>query len=279
MAPKYLWIDQICINQENIAEKAVQVRHMAQIFHTARRVIVWVGDRDAISDAIMSTIVPAHKVGWDWHMRYPVRHYKEMQQFLSRPYWSRLWVVQEFVLARDLIIACGGHAVPFRPFREITTGLFRTIGAGAPPPDSDAFCQLVTARDNVELPVLHRLTQYLAIFGKRECEDPRDKIFGLIGLLNFHDGYRPDIVVDYSRGAGEIFWDAMDACKEHLSQADWEKWCLSLGLSMGVTGDEANASMETIDEYVYGKGDEDDSIVHVAHAELFRRRKLGTSAQ
>ncbi|OAG13561.1 heterokaryon incompatibility, partial [Alternaria alternata] len=40
---RYLWVDAICIDQNNPAEKAVQVRNMLTIYEKAVRVIAWLG--------------------------------------------------------------------------------------------------------------------------------------------------------------------------------------------------------------------------------------------
>ncbi|EUC44242.1 hypothetical protein COCMIDRAFT_53227, partial [Bipolaris oryzae ATCC 44560] len=44
--PKYLWIDQLCINQASEEEKSHQVSRMAGIYKQAQRVIVWLGRGD-----------------------------------------------------------------------------------------------------------------------------------------------------------------------------------------------------------------------------------------
>ncbi|PMD18892.1 heterokaryon incompatibility, partial [Hyaloscypha hepaticicola] len=41
----YLWIDQICINQDNIQEKTEQVKLIREIYHNAERTIAWLGPR------------------------------------------------------------------------------------------------------------------------------------------------------------------------------------------------------------------------------------------
>lgn len=38
-----LWIDAICINQHDLAEKARQIPLMTRIYSTAARVLVWLG--------------------------------------------------------------------------------------------------------------------------------------------------------------------------------------------------------------------------------------------
>jgi hypothetical protein len=43
----WLWIDAICINQEDEEEKAIQIRMMSAIYAEASMVIVWLGVLDA----------------------------------------------------------------------------------------------------------------------------------------------------------------------------------------------------------------------------------------
>ncbi|KAH6852765.1 heterokaryon incompatibility, partial [Alternaria alternata] len=40
---RYLCVDAVCINQNDSAEKAVQVRNMLTIYEKAARVIAWLG--------------------------------------------------------------------------------------------------------------------------------------------------------------------------------------------------------------------------------------------
>lgn len=50
---RWLWIDAICINQQDNDEKARQVPLMADIYSTAQRVVVWLGKNDSSSDVVM----------------------------------------------------------------------------------------------------------------------------------------------------------------------------------------------------------------------------------
>ena len=49
--PLVLWIDAICINQDDIEEKNQQVPQMAKIFGNATRVLVWLGSEISESEA------------------------------------------------------------------------------------------------------------------------------------------------------------------------------------------------------------------------------------
>lgn len=47
--PEHLWIDAVCINQNDAEEKNSQVRKMKAIFQNASRVIVWLGPSNFLS--------------------------------------------------------------------------------------------------------------------------------------------------------------------------------------------------------------------------------------
>ena len=50
---RYLWVDAVCINQNDEKEKSRQVARMGSIYKSARRVICWLGQADeSISDAM-----------------------------------------------------------------------------------------------------------------------------------------------------------------------------------------------------------------------------------
>jgi hypothetical protein len=55
-ADHVLWIDAICINQDNVKERSYQVRQMGNIFAQARSVRVWVGDKSDDSDIALSML-------------------------------------------------------------------------------------------------------------------------------------------------------------------------------------------------------------------------------
>ncbi|KAK0645797.1 heterokaryon incompatibility protein-domain-containing protein, partial [Cercophora newfieldiana] len=53
---RVLWIDALCINQDDLEEKSSQVQRMAGIYQLAERVLVWLGDASADSDLAISTL-------------------------------------------------------------------------------------------------------------------------------------------------------------------------------------------------------------------------------
>ncbi|KAK3897247.1 HET-domain-containing protein [Staphylotrichum tortipilum] len=123
-----LWVDAVCINQADDEEKSVQVRIMRQIYERAGEVKVWLGLEEA-SDAMGLVLLrqvyrrcgmtdPSDLVTRDWTiveflnlpgMEDPA--WRAVLKILHRPYFSRIWIVQEFLLARRRTVLLGPHTI------------------------------------------------------------------------------------------------------------------------------------------------------------------------
>ena len=140
--PAFLWIDAICINQQDTVEKQHQIRLMRDIYTGAAEVIMWVGEwseddrevlplieqwakvtrlalyeccmqrrleKDAIVEAIMR-IASETRDGISLVDETENRDgFIKLYVFLLREYWKRAWILQETVLARRGLIVCGGE--------------------------------------------------------------------------------------------------------------------------------------------------------------------------
>lgn len=97
-----IWIDAICINQKNAAEKAVQVAQMRTIYEHAFSVVVWLGEEKHPTTKHAVDILEgqsAHFAGW----------LAIGQDLLKREWWWRMWVIQEVAVARSVICLCGPY--------------------------------------------------------------------------------------------------------------------------------------------------------------------------
>lgn len=110
-----LWIDAICINQQDAIEKSQQVQIMGVIYKSADSVIVWLcKSHDPLSKEYENAIA---------FMKYADRHSGEpgiaakflelfgndevhflsiLNALFRHPYWSRVWIVQEVILAKQI---------------------------------------------------------------------------------------------------------------------------------------------------------------------------------
>ncbi|KAF2833107.1 hypothetical protein CC86DRAFT_450908 [Ophiobolus disseminans] len=180
----YLWIDQICIDQSNAQECSRQVGFMSQIFKKASYVVTWLGydiDKMAAVERFLQT-----------------RSFHQLRCLPIDQYFERLWVVQEMLLAREVQFLCRHAWIPFR--------------------------DLYLCARSSEVPTAYLLWDCLSTKSRRslsgcidsyssfQCQDTRDKIYGLLGLVSDHTP-----PVDYTKVEEEVYVDTLEALFEEIS--------------------------------------------------------------
>ncbi|PVI08298.1 hypothetical protein DM02DRAFT_510487 [Periconia macrospinosa] len=131
-SPSYYWIDSLCMDQQNLAERNAQVAKMAEIFERASSVIVWLGKEDDYTVDALTTIDkisalsrqfwpmvpytsfydPSQAVGYD-HPNLSYYNWLGFIALINRPWFKRAWVVQEIALAKTAIVVCGNKTFPW----------------------------------------------------------------------------------------------------------------------------------------------------------------------
>lgn len=133
---RYCWVDAICIDQSNNAEKSDQVARMGEIYADARRVLACVGPHTSEDDSeFLLRIMRQHsrflchissattfeiRERWMW-LRMVLAHRKPtllrafsaVKALTERKYFQRLWVLQELFRGRDVVLCCGTDHVSF----------------------------------------------------------------------------------------------------------------------------------------------------------------------
>lgn len=126
----WLWIDAVCINQSDLGEKGEQVLKMGGIFSKATEVVTWLGPEEDDSELAMEFMrtfgehaaeVLSKEPMLDWARpisREECRAHDEdswsaLEALFRRRYWTRLWTVQEMVLASRVIVRCGKAEASF----------------------------------------------------------------------------------------------------------------------------------------------------------------------
>jgi hypothetical protein len=106
----FWWIDMICINQDDLDERSHRVFMMRSIFRTVSLVVAWLGP-DRGEAGLLRDIQrpPAEHLG-TWYLTL-------IRNFLNRPYWSLVWIIQELCVAREILLACGDQTAPWSVFR------------------------------------------------------------------------------------------------------------------------------------------------------------------
>ncbi|KAH7324078.1 heterokaryon incompatibility protein-domain-containing protein [Rhexocercosporidium sp. MPI-PUGE-AT-0058] len=143
--------------------------------------------------------------------------YAALADFLGlNPYWSRIWIVQEFVLAQDLVLFTETDEIEYAMFRSVVEGLKHLEVYGAVHVLSKG--ELEDISKCISLPVetlislrhgqsasgaVHfSLWELINLEGQRKSTNPLDMIYGLLGLIEHPE---IPITIDYSMSPGQLF--------------------------------------------------------------------------
>lgn len=211
---RQLWIDQLCIDQNNTDEKTHQVRLMPRIYSACRWCFIWFGDLQDGSDELAWASAAAELIEYlanedatlPWDPT-PENLQKAAQGVhsmcpKSHPWWKRIWTYQEALLPRRKSILWGPLVVPWQSLtqaraRTLThsffTGMrldrsaFRYPGLN---PISNCLDNLLltvqwintTAAGGDDLLVILMKTR-----SRRDAHQPHDQVFGMLGLVSPKD--------------------------------------------------------------------------------------------
>lgn len=188
-----LWVDAVCINQNNIDERNAQVRNMLRIYKTASRVLVWLGpasDHSHLAMAHRGFMHNFHAINqemWDASLSPSSPRYLGFADLIGRPWWRRTWVIQEVVVAKAVTVLCGPDEIEWELLGSNLAQLFQImgmLGEKAPMKISDetlAIAAFRMRRHSETHPSLG-LLEILNAFRSWLATDPRDKVYGLLGL-------------------------------------------------------------------------------------------------
>lgn len=241
-----LWIDSICIDQSNISERGGQVRQMAKIYSMARLVRMWVGE-ETVDTKLLIKDLRTWKIDFSQNIdshatqeRYRAFLEKisrvdttleRCQAFIERPYWYRVWVLQEVVLAGfDAVVHCGPYVIPWIIIKELVAMACSHQQQWSMRPETlqGMFLQLahfMLSSDCNPFQAL-QVTQSLI------ASDPRDKIYGLLGLVDFKDCPAMEILLDYSKSTCDVYSDFTARAYQNKGLAPPDS--ISLFLSAGI---------------------------------------------
>ena len=124
--PRRLWIDSVCIDQTNLAEKGAHIPSMGRVYEKASRTLIWLGPAAQSSFSVMQFInqlarrwqeddLRSSTVEWAVPFLSPI--FDPLLALLQRSWWSRLWVIQEVLKAREHTVFCGHDEAPLQSFR------------------------------------------------------------------------------------------------------------------------------------------------------------------
>ncbi|KAE8447302.1 hypothetical protein EG329_010860 [Mollisiaceae sp. DMI_Dod_QoI] len=178
------WIDAICINQEDKAEKNQQLLWMGSIYRRAKEVHAWIGEgADDFNQSFPSNVANDDQMISDKDSD------AALVEFLSRPYWRRVWIVQELAFSGNTIVHCGEREI------EWTNLAMRVSELEENPLSSNPAIKNMEnliefhfdAREVKPVSFLRALWRTRSALST----DPRDKVFALLNLAYDSSLYVP----------------------------------------------------------------------------------------
>jgi hypothetical protein len=137
LSSRTLWIDAVCINQADNVEKGQQVQLMGAIYRSAERVLVWLGKSDCVAAVQELNLIGrnCHIYGFDKIFPFPTKIHdhsaaenlerliescdgEAILEYLDREWFERVWIVQEFILAKDLVVVSGNSEISYDLFSK-----------------------------------------------------------------------------------------------------------------------------------------------------------------
>ncbi|KAF2110640.1 heterokaryon incompatibility protein-domain-containing protein [Lophiotrema nucula] len=259
----YVWVDALCIDQQNRDERAQQVKLMTSIYKLATSVAIWLGpeeDESHLAMAMLNEIAkhqgsPEHIKGLiaNEHKR---QHFAAIVSLFERDYWKRLWIVQGVFNAREILVYCGERTVPWSVCKLASKAFWFhkndfdrhfPRGLSLEAQKEYSLSQVLGYQGPNSIPDAgmikslgaHPLLQLMCICRRKLSADARDKVFGILGLLP--EVVQRDFLVNYSLSVKEVYVRVVDSilcttqrldviCESiyyppHTSSANLPTWC------------------------------------------------------
>ncbi len=226
-----LWVDAVCIDQANIPERNSQVSNIPRTYAEAAGVLVWLGTDNDRHDgrqclgffSELAALIGSSPDGQSdrglWRARFQINQAvsvflnsvqpRPIASFLARPWFRRRWIVQEVVLANDVVIHCGESGIPWNTFELALTELFENDKGGFSD-EHRTTLQIMSrirhadsgAKSQVPLDTLVEFASFV-------CANHRDRLYALYGVIQHWfpgSAVRAQIGgIDYAQSIGDVF--------------------------------------------------------------------------
>ncbi|KAF2464838.1 HET-domain-containing protein [Lindgomyces ingoldianus] len=226
---RILWVDAICIDQCNHRERGHQVQQMGNIYSQADRVVIWLGPATHDINVLMNSLKQLEEESIkyackDWsltdkrwvdlwsslhpflmsqHWGLEVRQRAGLELLLGRPWFKRVWILQEVANAKRAVVCSGTKSVSARIF-ALAPLLMNTT----PEPHCQAVLDIMPgpSRKYSWWSQKRDLYTLLRKFKSSKASDPRDMIYALLGISSdAHSTNR--LRADYTKDLQQVVVD------------------------------------------------------------------------
>jgi hypothetical protein len=197
---------------------------MGGIFHKASEVVIWLGAEAENSDLAFDAFEMLPKIEsihWDPMANSILdevlcghKYALAVNKIFERSWWHRLWTVQESILGQTIIFVCGARQISGETLFAVQKCYFKHILYCCSSLQSkpsfihmDLYSQPMSILELLFMSRFYKgsytISSLLAYYRSRRCTDPRDKVYGLLGLAESEE--TNIIIPDYSSPISTIY--------------------------------------------------------------------------
>ncbi|KAK7182952.1 hypothetical protein PSPO01_11051 [Paraphaeosphaeria sporulosa] len=217
----------------NIRERNHQVLHMRKIYQRASATVVYLGDEIGYTSLSAWNFLERIAAKESDKGKHNALHFRGdlgdvENDVLTRPWFRRVWVVQEIAVSANITMQCGQRFMSWDDFCKVIL---------LEPRVNDRYGLSLENKQLYENETRGTYVLDMVARSRRlEATDPRDKIFALLGISSGVDPDDSRIAVDYSKSLSQVYEDfaryTIDAGRSFdvLSYAvaslewDWPTW-------------------------------------------------------
>ncbi|CAH0020734.1 unnamed protein product [Clonostachys rhizophaga] len=234
-----LWVDAVCINQEDVEERTSQVRLMTKIYKEAQEMLMWLGE-DSPEVAAAFASIPRVLDAWNQLSSAEFFTYSlssDVQQvlealdlckrifgsvdaggaydrkaatgatdLLSRSYFTRAWIYQELILGGvQGTVLCGDVCAPWTDFHHYMA-MWAVFNGGEQPRGRDIMMLIARTQEMATKGAIKDMGSAIQILTHLNCGDPRDKVFAVLGVVD--SDWSGQLAPDYSLSVQQVYINA-----------------------------------------------------------------------
>jgi hypothetical protein len=234
-----IWIDAICINQEDEEEKATQIPLMREIYSRARAVVVWMGLSTPETDVFFAEFQDVRVKLQTWKAKHDIdpdcAHPDEeerprrgvafwggMSQLLENEWFRRLWTFQEIILPSTATLLSGDLWVDFDEFEDfLMDGWYNSTYFLRASTTAFGVNDMLALRTCASIKFYrdwndgnrgakeihaHNVGMEFHSLRERHVKEPIDRVWAIVGLLKRDLRDRLSSQVDYSAKGRDEYW-------------------------------------------------------------------------
>jgi hypothetical protein len=221
---RILWADGLCINQgeEAIKERNAQLLQMRTVFSRASRVMARLSGADCAFSEMFKLFEELRKLQspeatLHSQINYP-QHRKTlpkvtiklatMSRMSKLPWWKRVWVFQEVIVATDLVLFCGTAELPWT---TLTTAAHLLVCSSEIPMQNKPWCYHILRMQILRME--YKRNQQLSLVDVLSTvrgpdygvTNPKDRVLALLGLARERDEIYKNFQLDYKQPLEELY--------------------------------------------------------------------------